>query len=601
MSTIQTSDLGRWIPRPKVFPEATESEFQSSYTNEALPFVRRTLGLSILSHLAFLFWDLNVFPDVVNLFWFIRLGIVIPAILLIIWMTRMARFQAYWQYAVAGLVALNGLPIIVVMPLVTQNQLEAHFYPGLQIVVAFGLTAARLQFQIAAIVTCLLTLVFVSVIAWIGVSYETMLSCLFFLGAMLIQCLMVSYLLEVNSRQSFRLRRENDSLIESLAAQKEAAEAADQSKTRFLAAASHDLRQPLHTAGLLVELLEERQSVKENQALAGNALQAVRGMESLIGRLLDVSRLDAGVVKASIEDFSVTSMFDTLRVNFAVQAQAKGIRLDFVRCQAWVRSDPFLLERILSNLLDNAIEYTQEGRIVVGARRRGGGLRIEVIDTGFGIDAGSVELIFDEFYQIGHPLKTRGGGLGIGLAIAKRSCDLLGHRLSVQSTLGSGSCFGVELPFGRSPGKLPVSTLNLEASAQLRPMLDLGGIFVLVIDDDQGVREATQSLLESWGCMVVCAESAALAITELKQCRIDPDLLICDFRLGLGQNGVEAIAAIQAHLGTRLPVLVITGELESSGLVEVLQGGASVARKPVGAAQLRVLIERLLEPSGRGQ
>ncbi len=367
--------------------------------------------------------------------------------------------------------------------------------------------------------------------------------------------------------------------------------AANQAKTRFLAAASHDLRQPMHALGLFVAQLRGRIVEPEALAMVGKVESAVTALQELLDALLDISRLDAGVVTPSNTDFRLQPLLLRLDGVFAPQAEGKGIRLRAAPTRLAVRSDPVLLERILINLLANAVRYTQQGGVLVGCRRRGGNVRVEVWDSGIGIADTHRDSIFQEFYQIGNPERDRQKGLGLGLAIATRLARLLGSRIELVSRPGKGSVFAIELPRGTAT----------ESTRKTEPApLSLHGMRVLIVDDDALVRDAMASLLTQWGCEVLSAGDGAEAEAVMKRQGATPDAIVCDYRLPEGETGIEVIRRLRNVAGADVPAALVTGDTAPERLREASDSGYALLHKPVQPAKLRLLIEHLLQtPSPR--
>jgi two-component system, sensor histidine kinase len=380
---------------------------------------------------------------------------------------------------------------------------------------------------------------------------------------------------------------ENTALVAELTEQKETAIKANLAKTRFLASASHDLRQPMHTIGLLVALLRNRGGPPEQNNIIEKIHGATQAMENLFTGLLDISKLDAGMVKANVEDFAIVDVLEAARVNFAPQADANGLDLRFSSCSASVKSDAVILERIIANLVANAVRYTKRGKILVGCRRRKNAIDIQVWDTGIGIPAERQTEIFQEFFQLGNPERDRTKGLGLGLSIVKRSAELLSHQISVHSVPGKGSCFSVRVPRGAKPAA-PDMTHSPDDSASHG--VEVFNLFIVVIDDEHDIRFAMQSILEQWGCHVLSAASADEAIDQLRNHLRTPDLIISDYRLRENQNGILAVQAIRAALEENLPAIIITGDLAADELRQVTELDLPLAHKPISAELLRQLI-----------
>ncbi|NWB98324.1 PAS domain-containing protein [Pseudomonas gingeri] len=367
------------------------------------------------------------------------------------------------------------------------------------------------------------------------------------------------------------------------------AEQANLSKTKFLAAVSHDLLQPLNAARLFTSALLERREPLANATLVRNVSNSLEDVESLLGTLVDISKLDAGVIKADIAPFALSELLDNLAVEFAQAASSEGLRLAFVPCSALVRSDIQLLARILRNLLSNAIRYTPHGRVVLGCRRRRHCLSIEVWDTGIGIAENKLEEIFQEFKRGDAQRIHQDRGLGLGLAIVEKIAGILGHKISVRSTPGKGSMFAVEVPLTLSAPKPPIQ-LPLTG-----PMLErLHGARIWVLDNDATICAGMRTLLESWGCQVVTALSEQDLGRQVENYHCDADLLIADYHLDNDQNGVDAVATINARRGSPLPALMITANYSNELKLQMRELGHTLMHKPVRPMKLKTAISHLL-------
>lgn len=374
---------------------------------------------------------------------------------------------------------------------------------------------------------------------------------------------------------------------------KRIAEQANAAKTRFLASASHDLRQPIHALGLLFGSLAERVRDEEARRLLVPIDNAIEAVDSMLNSLLDISKLDAGVMQPHLQAVDLAALLARLDGTFQPLAQSSGNRLRIRTAEVAVRTDPAMLQRILDNLVANALRYTRCGRVLVGVRRLGGAVRIDVCDSGIGIPAASLEEVFVEFHQLGNPERDQKQGLGLGLAIVRRLCTLLGHALAVKSVPGRGSRFSVTLPLA---GERPAST-----EAQATPFelgLELQGRRVLVLDDDAAVRVAMRSMLERWGCEVSTAASHEEAEALFAQPARLPELLIVDYRLRQHASGIESVARLHALCGRAVPALVITGDTAPERLREAQRSGYPLLHKPVKPAKLRTAMRQLLQPPG---
>ena len=366
------------------------------------------------------------------------------------------------------------------------------------------------------------------------------------------------------------------------------AEAANRSKSQFLAAASHDLRQPMHSLGLFAASLSERVTDPAVRGIADNISASVEALESLFNELLDISRLDAGVIKPNLASFALEPLFERMRIDFAPAAQEKAITLNIRPTRAIAYSDPILVERVLRNLIVNAIRYTAKGGVVVGCRPRGEYWSVEVWDSGVGIAPENLERIFEEFYQVGNVERDRRKGMGLGLAIIKRIEGLIGSRVRVTSRLGRGSAFGFSVP--RSA---PVS--DVAGPAQAAPVgHGLKDKCVLVVDDESSVREGMRTLLGGWGCDVIAADSLSDALERIQARARRPDLIIADYRLRDGATGVEVIEKVQAAFGRDIPALLVTGDTGADRLRAVRESGYQQMHKPVSPAKLREVLHAML-------
>lgn len=373
------------------------------------------------------------------------------------------------------------------------------------------------------------------------------------------------------------------------------AEAAYQAKSRFLAAASHDLRQPAHALGMFVSRLSEMPKEPQMQTLVTGVEASVRALQDMLDSFFDYSRLDAPSMQIKPQDFAVEQVFEQLRTGFAEMAAAKGLRLHICTSQRWVHSDPVLLHRVLLNLLNNAVQHTAQGRILVACRpgKDPGQARIEVWDSGIGIAPEHQERVFDEFYQVDNRERDRTKGLGLGLSIVQRSCRLLGHPLRMWSRPGVGTRFCVTLPqVSRPPVELRANPFETNLTAELT------GLRVLLIEDDALGSQALQGLLESWGCQVAVADSGTGACDLLGHGE-SPDFVLSDYRLRGGRDGVEAIVLLrQATARPDLPACVISGDTDVTVRDRVLAAGLVLLQKPVRAGKLRSVMRRVVLVSG---
>lgn len=396
--------------------------------------------------------------------------------------------------------------------------------------------------------------------------------------------------------ESLRLRRHNQVLIEELTRQKELAERArtmaeqaNHAKTRFFASASHDLRQPVQALELFAAALEHDLHGHESYSLVTKVRVAGRELSELLDALLDFSKIDVAGVQPVVRDFPVAAMLKRMADDFVPQAAARGLQCRVVACSAWLRSDPVLLERIVRNFMNNALKYTQQGKILLGCRRVGRCLRIEVHDTGIGIPQFLQEEVFHEFIQLDNPERDRQKGLGLGLAIVDGLARLLGHPLSLRSVPHRGSMFAVTVPLG-----VPVAEPGVDEQTAWSDSRSGAGITIVLIDDDQSIRDAAARLLGNWGYTVLAAESEAQALEWLQTSGVQPDVMLVDYRLRAGRTGLQAIRAIQAHCGRPVPAAIITGDTAPELVAEARGAGFPLLKKPLSAAKLRMLIFNLV-------
>ena len=362
-------------------------------------------------------------------------------------------------------------------------------------------------------------------------------------------------------------------------------EQATNARTRFFAAASHDLRQPLHAISLYLPLLLKRMKQSESRDMLGAIQNSCNAMRSLLDSLLDISRLDAGVIVPRTGPVPLLEVFDQLGMEFTPQAAAEGLELRVVPADYWVRSDVALLERILRNLLTNAIRYTKKGKILLGARRAGSTVRIEVWDTGIGIDRKTLDHIFEEFYQADNPERDRSRGLGLGLAIIERLATLLEHKLGVRSWPGRGSVFNITLPVTDEP--LAADFHDRHAPP---PTGNLLGQRALLIDDDPIVLEGTEAMLKDWGCQVTATASISDALKAVRDADMVPDVIIADLRLRGTDTGLDAVAALSELLGRPIPAIIVTGDTDPSRIKQASASGLVILHKPVEPLQLQYAI-----------
>lgn len=386
--------------------------------------------------------------------------------------------------------------------------------------------------------------------------------------------------------------RELQQQLEQTRTARDAAETANRGKTRFMAAASHDLRQPLHALGLFAARLTDRIRDPDDAALVQRIATAVASLDALFSSLLDISKLEAGVVTAQPRGIELDALLTRIAQDFAPEALDKGLKLAVVRTSHTVHSDPVLLERILRNLVANALRYTSYGGVVIGARRRGGRIAVDVWDTGPGIPPQELDRVFEEFYQIGNPERDRTKGMGLGLTIVRRLADLLEHDVRVASRLGRGSVFRVLMTEAPAATEAPTGSMPMPTGD---PLL---GRRVLVVDDEEPVREGTRQTLLAWGCLATVAADADKALDACAGLPT-PDIMLVDFRLPLRQDGLGAIRQLRAAFGVDVPAIIVSGESTSEELARIREAGFVLLHKPVSPARLRAALSHLLAWQGR--
>jgi signal transduction histidine kinase/CheY-like chemotaxis protein len=404
-------------------------------------------------------------------------------------------------------------------------------------------------------------------------------------GAFLLACLYLAVGRHRLLMKELLTKLDNDALVRALRHQVVLVEQANREKSRFLASASHDLRQPMHALGLFTATLEKRLHGTALQPLVKNMIRSIDALEQSFTSMLDISKLDAGVIEPNLQPFPIRDLFRVLHMHCAGQAEELGLGLRFKAGGKIVKSDPHLLERVLSNLIHNAIRYTQEGGIVVVARSRAEALSIEVWDTGIGIPEAELPRVFDEFYQVDNPGRDRSRGLGMGLAIVKRLVLLMGHQLEVSSKPGKGTVFRILIkatPFDEMD--------NIAVAADTVPSPIDESRTLLLIDDEESIRVGMSDLLQTWGYKVLTAATIQEACTEVRRHAGVIDIVVSDLRLADGEDGIDAIERVRAVYGAPLPALLITGDTSPDEVKRVHTSGHQVLFKPVRTKELYAVL-----------
>ena len=388
--------------------------------------------------------------------------------------------------------------------------------------------------------------------------------------------------------ESIVLRNENTDLVEQLQIKNKKAESANAAKTRFLAAASHDLRQPLHAMSIFMNVLSENNKDPEQAVIVDKIKKSSASLESLLESLLDISKLDAGVINIEVKPFKVQTMFDVLHNEFKTIAAEKGLKIHFVATSLSLNTDMQIIERILRNLISNAIRYTDNGRVLIGCRRKKNSVMLSVCDTGIGIEKNKYDIIFEEFHQLENLSRDRSKGLGLGLSIVNRLTVLLGLELKLKSVPGKGTVFSVECPRSFTEQQFIPDTDFPVVHSQFSDKT------IIIIEDEAEIRDALNMLLSGWGCKVFEITSKS----EVKQ-KLSPidkvDMILADYRLANNETGVDVIHAIhEFYLDEKIPAVIITGDTAPERIKDAKRSGFQILHKPVAGGKLRALLNSLL-------
>lgn len=404
--------------------------------------------------------------------------------------------------------------------------------------------------------------------------------------AFLVVNLGYSRVLSQSYRESIRQRFENLDLVAALSRQTALAEQANLAKSRFLAAASHDLRQPLAALELFLGALKDGLHEPGQQRVLEQARRSSENLKGLLDALLDISRLDAQVVEPQLRAVDLRELLDELFEEFQPQVQQKSLEFRIAYSGQSVRSDPILLARLLRNLLSNALRYTPEGEVTVDCKHsENGRVHLSVCDTGIGIAPEDHAAVFEEFRQLDNPARDRSQGLGLGLAIVLRLSKLLGHPLEMESEPGKGTCFHLFMTPAAALPPMPARSMPVSGGWRGR---------VLVIDDEADVREALQTICRGWDMEVYAAAGMDEAEALLADGRAVPELLICDYRLGEGHDGIMVAERIRRLRNGELKVLILTGDTGPEQIAQIHTSGLPVLSKPVSADHLQLAIQEIM-------
>ena len=366
------------------------------------------------------------------------------------------------------------------------------------------------------------------------------------------------------------------------------ADRANKAKSLFLASASHDLRQPLNAMQMYIAALQSKVKDKEILRIIEDINSVSISTARLLNALLDVSELEVGAIKPRFEIFSVNNILISIFQSFLPLAKDKELDFRVVPSSFYVRSDPALLERILGNFMSNAIRYTDKGSVLIGCRKRGDKVVIEVWDTGCGISDDQMSLIYEDFYQIENKERDRGKGLGLGLALAKRLAESLEHTIDSKSTLGNGSCFSVAVDIAENK-------IDDNQAESFMNIMNLSGANILLVEDDMDVLKATKQLLESWGCKVKTARNKDEVMNLIKENPYDnPDIILADNRLPGDASGIDITYLIQEKLQASIPCVIMTGDVERNHVQSIIDQGFPVLLKPIQPAKFRAMLSHLI-------
>ena len=580
LSLFLNSRLMPWRLR---FDPEVEARYQSELVGKTLAYWRFTLVFGCILVMLFAIWDAKFFADTQRQLLLLRLGIVTPILIGSIILSFRARMNNSHliQGALVAATWLTGSGVTVMMGYAAKPLAYYVFFPGVMISFIY---MAALMVACAYVLSggLILLATYIALSYFIGTPMDILGMSLFFLLSTFTVALFSSYEMERFKRGEFSARLENERLLLQVLEEKRQVDRANAAKSRFLAAASHDLRQPVQAVSNFVSVLSAENKDKDAGYLIGRIQASLQSLDDLFLALLDISRLDAYQVEPKLESFALTGLLDLVHSEYVAMASDRKLRLRVSPCRMIIRSDVNLLQRVLRNLVNNALLYTHDGGVLVGCRRRDGYAAIQVWDSGPGISEKHRDLVFQEFYQIDNPERDRRKGLGLGLSIVKRLCALLGHELRLQSMPGRGSMFEVLVPLSE------LATDDVAPGGPMNGDVDeLAGMVVLVIEDEKDVRESYAMLFEKWGCFAITSSSGADALDKLQSSERLPDLVIADFRLRDHATGADAIRQVRLACEMAIPGLLVTGDTAPQRIVEARDSGFALLHKPLRAQQLR--------------
>lgn len=546
---------------------------------------RIAIVIGTICYLAFGLFDHALFaPEARSTAWGIRLtALLAPALVMALSFHRWFRRANYLPLALVSMAAGVG---IIVTSLYLSPEMQAYYYPAMILVIFYTYNLIGTRFVYALAVDVSLFALYNLATLWRGdIAPATLAVHDFYIVTANLIGGGAGYLTELQRRKLFETETHVRVEMEKALSARREADFANIAKSRFLAAVSHDLRQPIHAQGLFLNVLSRTELTPRQQEIVANIGAASTAAGDMLHTLMDFSRIEAGAITPSVRAFPLQPLLNKIEKEFTSQADAKGLRYRSRETRLVVRSDPALVEMILRNLVSNAIRYTPRGALLLACRKRQANAVLEVFDTGIGIPAAQQQEVFREFHQLGNPERDRHKGLGLGLSIVKGLAQTLGHPLGLESIPGRGSVFRLSLPIADAAEVEPENVRR-----NLLPRRD--GIRILLVEDDEAVRLGTQQQLLDWGFECDAVEDIESAQAAAR--RQPPNLVISDFRLRNHSTGADVIAALRA-LDPALPALLITGDTAPDRIREARSHGIPLLHKPVAPSELYRGIASALE------